>query len=210
MPLAGGCPVRGAHRGAPPMLCLPVSLEELLLLFVPCFSHPTYRTFPTRALVMWQVSQTGLRTIAGARQRAPLGGLASRARTPLWRGLAVSRRWLVSGSPSNTAAPFPAPSGSGRLCGWSWRSRSVLSFSGSESAVEADLVAGRLACPRCSGALSPWGYARARDVRMLHGTDASRNGCFTERGWCARRASCLPRRAVAWGWLVSPSRLASV
>jgi len=45
------------------MLCLPVSLEELLLLFVPCFSRPTYQTF--RALVVGQISQTGLRTVTG-------------------------------------------------------------------------------------------------------------------------------------------------
>src|SRR5208283_4082215 len=63
MPRTGGCPVRGAHRGSPPMLCLPVSLQELLLLFAPCFSRPTYRTFC--ALVVGQISQTGLRTVTG-------------------------------------------------------------------------------------------------------------------------------------------------
>ncbi len=34
-----------------------------------------------------------------------------------------------------------------------------------EDKVEADLLAGHLACPDCKGPLSPWGYARARAVR---------------------------------------------
>jgi hypothetical protein len=33
------------------------------------------------------------------------------------------------------------------------------------SAVEADLVAGRLACPDCEGVLGPWGWARRRVLR---------------------------------------------
>jgi len=45
------------------MLCLPSSLNELLLLFAPCFSRPTFQTF--RALVVGQISQTGLRTVTG-------------------------------------------------------------------------------------------------------------------------------------------------
>src|SRR5450755_64268 len=45
------------------MLCVPVSLDELLLLFAGCFSRPTFRTF--RALVVGQISQTGLRTVTG-------------------------------------------------------------------------------------------------------------------------------------------------
>ena len=38
------------------MLCLPSSLNELLLLFAPCFTTPTFQTF--RALVVGQISQT--------------------------------------------------------------------------------------------------------------------------------------------------------
>ena len=34
--------------------------------------------------------------------------------------------------------------------------------------VEAALAAGELACPACSGPLSPWGFARSRDVRLAH------------------------------------------
>src|SRR5450755_170442 len=32
--------------------------------------------------------------------------------------------------------------------------------------VEAALAAGELACPACSGPLSPWGYARSREARL--------------------------------------------
>jgi len=46
--------------------------------------------------------------------------------------------------------------------------------------LEADLAAGRLACPGCGGRLSPWGFARSREVRMLHGV----------RSVTPRRASC--------------------
>ena len=45
------------------MLCLPSSLNELLLLFEPCFTKPTFRTF--RALVVGQISQTRLRCVTG-------------------------------------------------------------------------------------------------------------------------------------------------
>src|SRR5450755_379339 len=78
MPRAGSCPVRGCPRGSPPMLCLPVSLEELLVLFAPCFSRPTFRTF--RALVVGQVSQTGLRTVTGMLVGARLSGVWHHAR----------------------------------------------------------------------------------------------------------------------------------
>ena len=37
------------------------------------------------------------------------------------------------------------------------------------SRVESDLVGGTLTCPSCTGALQPWGHARARTVRD-HGT----------------------------------------
>lgn len=32
--------------------------------------------------------------------------------------------------------------------------------------VEAALAAGELACPACSGRLSPWGFARSRELRL--------------------------------------------
>jgi hypothetical protein len=45
------------------MLCVPSSLDELLLLFLPCFTRPTFQTFG--ALVVGQVSQTRLRCVTG-------------------------------------------------------------------------------------------------------------------------------------------------
>jgi len=44
-------------------LHVPASLDELLSLLSPCFSQPTFQTF--RALLVGQVSQTGLRTVCG-------------------------------------------------------------------------------------------------------------------------------------------------
>lgn len=45
------------------MLCVPSSLNELLLLFRPCFTQPSFRTFT--ALVVGQISQTRLRCVTG-------------------------------------------------------------------------------------------------------------------------------------------------
>lgn len=42
---------------------VPASLDGLLSLLAPCFTQPTFQTF--RALVVGQVSQTGLRTVCG-------------------------------------------------------------------------------------------------------------------------------------------------
>jgi len=55
------------------MLCLPVSLEGLLVLLAPCFTRPGFRTF--RALVVGQVSQTGLRTVTGMLVGVRLSGV---------------------------------------------------------------------------------------------------------------------------------------
>ncbi|MCA1678960.1 MAG: transposase [Actinobacteria bacterium] len=45
------------------LLHVPASLDGLLSLLAPCFSQPSFQTF--RALVVGQVSQTGLRTVCG-------------------------------------------------------------------------------------------------------------------------------------------------
>lgn len=45
----------------------------------------------------------------------------------------------------------------------------MLSIAITEQHVEAALRTGSLACPGCSGRLSPWGYARSREVRLLDG-----------------------------------------
>jgi hypothetical protein len=55
------------------MLCLPSSLNELLLLLAPCFTRPSFQTF--RALVAGQISQTGLRTVTGMLVGARLSGV---------------------------------------------------------------------------------------------------------------------------------------
>lgn len=60
------------------MLCLPSSLDALLVLLAPCFTRPTFRTF--RALVVGQVSQTGLRTVTGMLVGARLSGIWHHAR----------------------------------------------------------------------------------------------------------------------------------
>ena len=60
------------------MLCVPSSLNELLLLFAPCFSRPTFETF--RAMVVGQVSQTSLRTVCGMLVGARLSGVWHHAR----------------------------------------------------------------------------------------------------------------------------------
>ncbi|MGH2902351.1 MAG: IS701 family transposase [Solirubrobacteraceae bacterium] len=60
------------------MLCLPSSLNELLLLLAPCFTRPSFQTF--RALIVGQVSQTGLRTVTGMLIGARLSGVWHHAR----------------------------------------------------------------------------------------------------------------------------------
>lgn len=64
--------------------------------------------------------------------------------------------------------------------------------------LEAALVAGRLCCPDCDRPLSPHGFARAREVRMRHGSRLVRPRRALCRP-CARThvllpAFCVPRR----------------
>jgi hypothetical protein len=70
------------------MLCVPSSLNELLLLFAPCFSRPTFRTFC--ALVVGQVSQTRLRCVTGMLVGARLSGVWHHARA---HRFFASARW---------------------------------------------------------------------------------------------------------------------
>ena len=42
----------------------------------------------------------------------------------------------------------------------------MLSIAITPECVEAALAAGQLVCPACSGPLSPWGFARSREVRV--------------------------------------------
>lgn len=55
------------------LLHVPASLDGLLSLLRPCFSQPTFGTF--RALVVGQLSQTGLRTVTGMLVGARLSAL---------------------------------------------------------------------------------------------------------------------------------------
>jgi hypothetical protein len=50
----------------------------------------------------------------------------------------------------------------------------MLSIAISSRRLETLLASGQLACPACSGPLSPWGFARSREVRMLSGTRSLR------------------------------------
>ncbi len=60
------------------LLHAPASLDELLLLFAPCFTKPTFQTF--RALVLGQVSQTRLRCVTGMLTGARLSAVCHHAR----------------------------------------------------------------------------------------------------------------------------------
>jgi SRSO17 transposase len=55
------------------MPCVPSSLDALLVLFGSCFTAPSFQTF--RALVVGQVSQTGLRTVTGMLVGSRLSGV---------------------------------------------------------------------------------------------------------------------------------------
>jgi hypothetical protein len=72
------------------MLFLPSSLNELLLLFAPCFTTPTFRTF--RALVVGQISQTRLRCVTGTLVGARLSEVWHHARAHRFFSHA---RWCV-------------------------------------------------------------------------------------------------------------------
>jgi len=60
------------------MLCLPASLDALLVLLAPCFTRPTFQTF--RAMVAGQISQTALRTVTGMLVGSRLSGVWHHAR----------------------------------------------------------------------------------------------------------------------------------
>jgi hypothetical protein len=72
------------------MLCLPCSLNELLLLCAPCFTKPTFQTF--RAMVVGQISQTRLRCVTGMLVGARLSGVWHHARAHRFFSTA---RWSV-------------------------------------------------------------------------------------------------------------------
>ena len=65
---------------------------------------------------------------------------------------------------------------------------------------EADLTAGKLTCPRCSGMLRPWGYGRTRRVRNHDSTTLTLRPRRGRCGACGATqvlllGAVLPRRA---------------
>ena len=71
-----------------------------------------------------------------------------------------------------------------------------------EDQAEADLAAGMIGCPRCTGSLRPWSWASARRIRELDGSTRlvrpRRARCTSCRSTqVLLPASCQPRRADA-------------
>jgi hypothetical protein len=75
----------------------------------------------------------------------------------------------------------------------------MLSIAITQERVEAALAAGDLACPACSGRLSPWGFARSREVRM-------RDGARWVTPRRARCGSCETTHVLSPSWLVPRRR----
>jgi len=75
----------------------------------------------------------------------------------------------------------------------------MLHVTASQDRLEATLVAGELACPACSGPLSPWGYARSREVRLRRETRL-----VTPRR--ARCRSCETTHVLSPSWLIPRRR----
>ena len=65
--------------------------------------------------------------------------------------------------------------------------------------MEAALAAGDLVCPTCSARLSPWGFARSREVRM-------RDGARWVTPRRARCGSCEATHVLSPAWLVPRRR----
>jgi len=63
---------------------------------------------------------------------------------------------------------------------------------------EVALATGELACPACSGPLSPWGYARLREVRLPREIRSP-----TPRR--ARCSTCETTHVLSPSWLVTGS-----
>jgi len=65
--------------------------------------------------------------------------------------------------------------------------------------LEAALAAGELACPACSGRLSPWGYARSREVRLARGV----RSVTPRRAHCP---ACESTHVISPAWLIPRRR----
>jgi transposase-like protein len=75
----------------------------------------------------------------------------------------------------------------------------MLSITITPECVEAALAAGELACPGCSGSLSPWGFACSREVRL-------RDGARSVRPRRARCQACKATHVLAPAWLIPRRR----
>jgi Domain of unknown function (DUF6431) len=69
----------------------------------------------------------------------------------------------------------------------------------SQERLEADLAAGAIGCPGCGGPLSPWGFARTREVRMLGGV----RSLTPRRAYCQQ---CGVSHVLAPSWCVPRRR----
>jgi hypothetical protein len=72
----------------------------------------------------------------------------------------------------------------------------MLSIAITPERVEVVLAAGELVCPACSGRLSPWGFARSREVRLAHEV----------RHLTPRRAGCERTHVLSPSWTVARRR----
>ena len=75
----------------------------------------------------------------------------------------------------------------------------MLSIAITPERVEAALAAGELACPGCSGRLSPWGFARSRDVRLA----CEVRPLTPRRARCAR---CETTHVLSPSWMIPRRR----
>jgi hypothetical protein len=75
----------------------------------------------------------------------------------------------------------------------------MLSIAITPQRAEAALAAGELVCPACSGPLSPWGFARSRDVRM----SAEVRSLRPRRARCA---ACRTTHVLSPSWSVPRRR----
>jgi transposase-like protein len=84
----------------------------------------------------------------------------------------------------------------------SWQEPTVVIMVVDVERIDADLAAGRVACPGCGTALWPWSYARVRTVRQLDGSGLRLRPRRARCRGCGRTqvllpGSVLPRRADA-------------
>ena len=75
----------------------------------------------------------------------------------------------------------------------------MLSMAISAQQLEAALAAGELACPDCRGRLSPWGFARSRELRMRDGVRSVR----PRRAYCG---GCGATHVLCPSWSVPRRR----